>query len=292
MTDTPSNLAISTVLQDFERRNEPLAALTESLFAGVLAVPLLHAKLLNTLALMEHIGSRKIMVTQGVGALDQDTLKHLAEEARHAFFFKRQAEIEAGRAFAFDGADLIAAPTARGYFQRLEATVKRACAGDAEPATVYLYMSMIVEFRAVWAYKRYQRALVSAGHRMSLKGLLAEEQGHLDGMAARLAAVGSLTKARVDAFIAVETVLFGRLLDRLRRLLDSLARAFGHIRGCGLDRLHSLVRQGGGALHRAFGLRLGHRLRRLFRRLRRLGSRGGCRLLDLLGRFRHGLGSL
>lgn len=215
MTETPTSLSIAAMLEGFERRNEAFAAPTETLLGSVLASPPTHARFLNTLALMEHIGSRKIMLTQGTGALDQDTLKHLAEEARHAFFFKRQAEAEAGRALAFEPADLFAAATARGYFQRLEATINRACAGDADPAAVYLYMSMIVEFRAVWAYDRYQRALTAAGHRMSLKGLLAEEQGHLDDMAARLDAAGSLTAARIDTFTAVETVLYGRLLDRL-----------------------------------------------------------------------------
>ena len=51
-----------------------------------------HARFLNTLSLMEHIGSRKIMVSQTCGPLGREVLKHLAEETRHAFFFKKAAE--------------------------------------------------------------------------------------------------------------------------------------------------------------------------------------------------------
>ena len=44
-----------------------------------------HAKWLNTLAYLEHIGSRKIIKSQNSLRLDLHMLQHIAEEARHAF---------------------------------------------------------------------------------------------------------------------------------------------------------------------------------------------------------------
>ena len=68
------------------------------------------------------------MATQHGPGIDQPTLKHLAEETRHAFFFKRAAEREAGGALTGGPADLLAPSAARRYFQRLEANSLRASA--------------------------------------------------------------------------------------------------------------------------------------------------------------------
>ena len=127
------------------------------------------ARFLNTLAMLEHMGSYKIMRTQHGAAIDQPTLKHLAEESRHAFFFKRAAEREAGCALTGGPADLLAPLAARRYFQRLEAQILRALPADAGRRAPYLTMSMLVEFRAVWGYRIYQTVLARAGHGISLK---------------------------------------------------------------------------------------------------------------------------
>lgn len=51
----------------------------------------LHTHWLNTLAFMEHIGSRKIIKSQNSTKLDHTVLQHISEEARHAFYFKNLA---------------------------------------------------------------------------------------------------------------------------------------------------------------------------------------------------------
>jgi hypothetical protein len=81
----------------------------------------------------------------------------------------------------------------------------------------YLYMSMIVEFRALWFYKLYQQTLKRAGHAMSLKRILGEEQHHLTEMAHRLEVDGELSNARATRFLEHETQLFARLLRAMQR---------------------------------------------------------------------------
>ncbi len=76
-------------------------------------------------------------------------------------------------------------------------------------------MSMVIEFRAVWGYRLYQAALTRAGSMVSLKSLLAEEAGHLTDMAARLDGLGELDLPRLRGFCAVETELYGRMLEAL-----------------------------------------------------------------------------
>jgi hypothetical protein len=207
----------------FERDNAVLVAPTAAMLAGFIADRPTHARFMNTLSMLEHMGSHKIMATQHGPAIDQPTLKHLAEETRHAFFFKRHANREAGRDMTNAAADLIAPLAARRYFQRLEAEMVRAFPADIHPRAIYLTMSMIVEFRAVWGYRLYQAALVRAGNAVSLKSLLAEESGHLTDMADRLRGLGELDIARLRGFCAIETGLY-------RRLLDAFASGMGYRR--------------------------------------------------------------
>lgn len=181
--------------------------------ARVCAVPEPHCRFLNTLSLLEHIGARKIMATQtSGGALRGDTLRHIAEEARHAWFFKRQAEAVAGHALSYDDATLMAGPQARAYMARLDAYVARAVQG----ASAYLHMSLVIELRAVWFYPIYQEALAASGRTIKLGGLLAEEDRHLEEMRGQLSALG---EDRLADFTAREEILFQNFLAALERNL-------------------------------------------------------------------------
>lgn len=176
----------------------------------------LHGRFLNTLSMMEHMGARRIMITQSSTDLAQDTLKHMAEEARHAFFFKRQADKFAGRSMDYTNADTIAPAFARMYFKRLESYIAKDLQDADTPGLVtYLYMSMIIEFRAVWSFGVYQTCLDANAIKLSLKSLLAEEQGHLDEMEATLAQTGIGTSARINRYLAKERELFVKLLSAL-----------------------------------------------------------------------------
>jgi hypothetical protein len=166
--------------------------------------------------MLEHMGSHKIMATQHGAAIEQATLRHLAEECQHAFFMKRKAEKAAGRPLEYLAGDLLAPGAAQRYFQRLEASLLRVLEQQGSAGSCYLYMSLIVEFRAVWFYSIYQQALVRQAQPLSLKRLLGEEQNHLTEMAERLEQAGELSDARLESFVRIEHALYGRLLDSLQ----------------------------------------------------------------------------
>jgi hypothetical protein len=203
---------IKMLVAAFDRNNAHLVAGTQAMLAGFIADRPAHARFMNTMSMLEHMGSHKIMATQHGLGIDQATLKHLAEETRHAFFFKRHANREAGRTLDYTAADMIAPLAARRYFQRLEAEIVRAFPADIHPRATYLTMSMVVEFRAVWGYRLYQAALVDARSMVSLKSLLAEEAAHLTDMAERLRGLCEFDITRLGSFCAVETALYARLL--------------------------------------------------------------------------------
>jgi hypothetical protein len=182
--------------------------------ARVCAAPQLHWRFLNTLSLLEHIGARKIMATQTAGGeLCGDTLRHIAEEARHAWFFKRQAEAVAGHALSYDAASIMAGPQARAYMARLDGTIARTAGG----ASAYLYMSLVIELRAVWFYRIYQDVLTAGGKTIKLGGLLAEEDRHLEEMQGQLRALDEDLAVRLADFTAYEEIRFQTLLSALER---------------------------------------------------------------------------
>lgn len=204
-------------LERFERDNDALVMQTRSLLNRIVPDPELMGRFVNTLSMLEHIGSHKIMSTQHSARIEQSTLKHLAEESHHAFFMKRQAEKASGRPMEFVDEDLLAPASARMYFQRLESAMLRVLTEQQSARAAYLYMSMIVEFRALWFYKLMQQTLKRSGHPMSLKRVLGEERHHLAEMAERLEHDGELSNARVESFLAHEQRLYECLLDAVQR---------------------------------------------------------------------------
>jgi len=204
-------------LARFAAHNDDLVLQTRSLLARIVADTQRHARLANTLSMLEHLGSHKIMTTQHGADIDQPTLKHVHEEAGHAHFMKRQAEKTAQRPLEYVDDDLLAPASARMYFQRLEAALERRLAQPRSTRAVYLYMSMIVEFRALWFYGLYQQALQRARDTFSLKRGLGEEQSHLGDVANRLETAGELSDARTTEFVGYEKALFGRLLAAMQR---------------------------------------------------------------------------
>jgi hypothetical protein len=213
----PASSWLDGALAQFTADNGGLVARTGALLDSLLKDPQRHARMLNTLSLLEHMGSHKIMATQHSAAIDQATLKHVAEEAQHAFFMKRQAEKAAARALEYAADDLLAPASARMYFQRLECATVHALGAERSARAAYLYMSMIVEFRALWFYGLYEQTLKRVRHALSLKRVLGEERAHLGDMAERLEAGRELRDARTAEVLGVERALFTRLLGALER---------------------------------------------------------------------------
>jgi hypothetical protein len=214
---------LNDAVDRLEHINETEVLPTRSLLERIVEEPRLHARFINTLSMLEHMGSHKIMATQHRAGIDQPTLKHIAEEAHHAYFMKRQAEKTAGRPLEYVASELIAPASARMYFQRLEAGMLRMLEAEHRANATYLYMSMIVEFRALWLYRLYQLTLKHARHPLSLKRLIGEEQSHLADMAQRLELADELGKARATTFVDLETRLFKRLLASMEREIGTAA---------------------------------------------------------------------
>lgn len=204
-----------------ERFSHDLEAPFRGFLAAVAADRERHAAFLNMLSLMEHIGSRKIMLSQRRGALGSETLKHMAEETRHAFFFKHQAERLAGRALdGYHRNETLCRAAAAMYVGRLDAEVKRNIAAPPCSETLYRWVSLIIELRANWVYGLYQEELVRTGSPVSLKSVIAEEAQHLDAMASQLQEDEAAWGDALNRLAAVENRLFHRFWRQLQRALN------------------------------------------------------------------------
>jgi hypothetical protein len=201
-------------LSEFEAQNESLVAPVRARLASLCRDPSQHARFLNMLSLLEHIGSRKIMMSRAMAGSGHDVLKHLAEETRHAFFFKRAAEKLARRPLDYSAANTMAGSSAQFYMDRLDAEIARVLA-SAPSVLPYLYMSLVVEFRAVWTYGLYQAVLTKENAGVTLKSILAEEELHLSGMLVRLKHMDSNVAARIALFSEFEQVRFRCLWSRI-----------------------------------------------------------------------------
>lgn len=217
--------SIKDLTEAFAADNEHLVSGTRDLFSEFCSSPGTAWLLLNTLSYMEHIGSYKIMATQSGQDVDYQTLKHIHEEASHAALFKRHAERIAGARLDYSDAALMASASARMYFAKLEATMASMFRTTMNSRTVYLYMSLIVEFRAIWAYPMLQQAADEAGLQVSLSKLLAEEHGHLHSMARRLEADESFSGSDVHVLCGHERKRFERLLHAMQEFRGSRLQA-------------------------------------------------------------------
>src|SRR5882757_687950 len=71
----------------------------ENIFEAVINDKHLHARWLNTLSMMENSGARKIKKCEHPVLTTEMILKHAAEEARHAYYLKKQIQKIAKHAY-------------------------------------------------------------------------------------------------------------------------------------------------------------------------------------------------
>ena len=203
---------------EFEQLNKNLLEPTKELFDQMCGSSDFTSPFMNMISYMEHIGSYKIMATQYGSTMDYSTLKHLQEETGHAVLFKRHAERLNGNHLDYSAEAMLAPASARMYFSKLEAILIQRFRETENSRLIYLYMSLIVEFRAVWAYKLLQESVDIHRLEISLDKLLAEEHGHLHSMVRRLDEDGFYDLEVVRELWTDEKMLFTRLLNAVSDL--------------------------------------------------------------------------
>jgi hypothetical protein len=184
----------------------------EQLVGRVVAEPQLHARWLNTFSFLEYVGFRKIVKSQKAEALSAEVLAHALEEGRHAMSLKKLAIKIGGKAFdSYTPEAMLCGEAAEDYFQTLDHACDAALQDQSEEqrsALVYLYVTWLVEIRALEVYNVYRKALASVPGMQALDGLLAEEEQHLSRVAGELQKRDPDFPARSKTFSALEGELY------------------------------------------------------------------------------------
>ena len=141
-----------------------------------------HARWLNTLSFLEYIGARKIIKSQEASSLDLMILEHIAEETRHAYFFKGLSEkVLPGACPNYRDSELLAGRQSEEYFQALDSLVSNEL-GSSVSRLNYLYVTWLIEERAVSVYKLYSQVVRQTHGGIRLQAILNEENRHLEEM--------------------------------------------------------------------------------------------------------------
>ncbi|MCR9142152.1 MAG: hypothetical protein NXI24_07860 [bacterium] len=182
--------------------------------------PEIHARWLNTLAFLEFMGTRKIARSLNGRRADRIALQHLAEEARHAYFFKRSIERVAPDADpGFALSELLAGFSAARYFHGLDALVHRDLA-DADPTVgpelCYLYVTTLIEERAGWLYPAYDAVLEARNLPLRLTGVILEEEQHLADMYSAARRLDPQCEERLQGYRVQEAQGFAGFFTRLQ----------------------------------------------------------------------------
>lgn len=199
----------------------------EALVARVVATPELHARWLNTFSFLEYVGFRKIVKSQRAEALSVEVLGHALEEGRHALSLKKLAIKIGGKIFdSYEPAALLCGEAAEDYFQTLDHACDEALSDQSEEqrsALVYLYVTWLIEIRALDVYTQYRKALAAMPGVQALDGLLAEEEQHLSRVAGELQKRDPGFAARSKTFSALEAALYEKILGAFETEVSSPA---------------------------------------------------------------------
>lgn len=175
----------------------------------------LEARWLNTISLLESIGARKITKTVCQNHPSQEILEHLADEARHAFAFKKLSnEMEGAETKGY-----LCIEQAVNYFQSLDQQASSWIASHLGEDTYlnYLFVTWLIERRAMKLYPLYKTLTSSTQVAEELKKIVIEESAHMHPIESKAKSMLSDDKAK--ELCAIEERLFESFESELRAYL-------------------------------------------------------------------------
>ncbi|MEQ9362649.1 MAG: hypothetical protein RIF32_00315 [Leptospirales bacterium] len=226
----PKSTATAVVRKEISQSQTGLAPpggdiALEQMLNRIVDRPALHARWLNTLAFLEFMGTRKIARSLNGRRAGRVALQHLAEEARHAYFFKRSIERiapEADPGFALS--ELLAGFSAARYFHGLDSLVHRDLLDEnpaVAPELCYLYVTTLIEERAGWLYPAYDAVLEARRLPVRLTGVILEEEQHLADMYSAARRLDARCEERLAAYRVQEARGFAGFFTRLQAVVQS-----------------------------------------------------------------------
>ena len=185
----------------------------------------LHAKWLNSLSMMENTGARKISKYEHPVNTTLIVLKHAAEEARHAYYLKKQiGKLTKDGCPDYSYPYLLAPIESHHYLNMLDVEAcrylknKLHLEGRALKHGAYLLVTYSIEVRADMLYCIYQEALTRHKSKVNVKSIIAEEEGHLAEMERMLVQFHPEWEKLAADVCAIEVRLFNQWVDAIEKI--------------------------------------------------------------------------
>ena len=163
-------------------------------FLGALtASPKMELEWIDLLSQLEYVGCRKIVKSIAFEAISLEVLRHVSEEASHAYLLK--AVVEEGGIVGRSWREGRFAEAGWSYFQNLD---RRISALPGSDGLRYPAVSWAIERRVLIVYPAYLRTTRNESLKKALRRILAQEERHgaqfaevpfPDGMAAEIARI-------------------------------------------------------------------------------------------------------
>jgi hypothetical protein len=197
----------------------------ENIFKAIVQQPSLHARFLNTLSMMENAGAKKIKNCEHPVLVNEIILKHSAEEARHAYYLKKQIKKIAPKSCpTYEKKYLLAANSSYYYLHELDIKLCRylkqhfGYRGDDLKYAAYLLVTYAIEVRADELYPQYQQVLDEAKSPVNVKSIIAEEINHLAEMKHQLKEFSPDWENLCQVATSIESELFAAWSNELGAL--------------------------------------------------------------------------
>lgn len=204
-------------------------ALLRQLNEQVVSDNALHAKWLNSLSMMENTGARKISRYEHPVKTTIIVLKHAAEEARHAYYLKKQIDKlvpDACPDYSFEY--LLAPVESHHYLHQLDTQAcrylkeKLGLTGRELKHGAYLLVTYAIEVRADMLYGIYQDVLTAHKSKVNVKSIIMEEEGHLAEMERMLKEFHPSWEALAADCCSIEDELFTDWILAIQKELSSV----------------------------------------------------------------------
>ncbi|MCX6351721.1 MAG: hypothetical protein NTX03_07655 [Bacteroidetes bacterium] len=194
----------------------------QALIDKIVAQPALHSRWLNTLSMMENAGAKKIKNCEDPIFVNEIILKHAAEEARHAYYLKKQInKIEEKACPTYEKRFLLAPNTSYNYLNMLDVKICKYLKSNFGYThhklkyAAYLLVTYAIEVRADELYPIYQNSLNATQSSVTVKSIIAEEKNHLEEMTNQLKEFSKDWEALTQHALKVEEELFNLWQEEL-----------------------------------------------------------------------------
>jgi rubrerythrin len=184
----------------------------------------LHARWLNSLSMMENTGARKISKYEHPVNVNIIVLKHAAEEARHAYYLKKQiSKLTEDGCPDYSWPYLLAPVESHHYLNMLDVEACRylkttmGLTGRELKHGAYLLVTYAIEVRADMLYGVYQDVLSAHQSKVNVKSIILEEEGHLAEMTHMLQQFHADWEKLANDMCAVEDDLFMRWIAAIHK---------------------------------------------------------------------------